>query len=109
MNETEFLGNVPAWLKYLGTAVGSAGIAGLSLRQWLSQASVDRAANDANVATINRLQAQVITERDRADALMRDREALVREVGELRGEVTALREQVETLTTLVKNGQVAHA
>lgn len=105
MNEPDLLAGVPAWAKYLGTAVGSIAASALLLRQWLSGANVDRAANDANVQTIVRLQAQVVTERDRADRLMVEREAMVREIGELRGKVEVLSEQVETLTAMVRDMQ----
>lgn len=102
MNEPDFLGNVPAWAKYLGTAVGSIAASALLLRQWLSGANVDRTANDANAQTIVRLQAQVVTERDRADRLMVERESMVKQIGELSGKVEVLSSQVDQLTELVK-------
>ncbi len=102
MTEDQVLSNIPSWMKYVASAAGGVGAAMLFLRQWLSQAKVDRTANDANAATIIRLQAQVVVERDRADSLMREREAMVRELGELKGKVEILSDQVETLTDLVK-------
>jgi hypothetical protein len=102
VNEDEFIKNFPTVMKYIGSGAGYLAAGVLFLRQWLSQAKVDRTANDSNAATINRLQAQVIVERDRADSLMREREAMVRELGELKGKVEVLSEQVETLTNLVK-------
>lgn len=103
MTESDFVAAIPTWLKYLASAGGGMGAALLFLRQWLSQAKVDRTANDANVATILRLQAERDAERERADAMMREREAMVAELGELRGKVETLSEQVETLTALVRD------
>ena len=91
----------PNWAKWIG-ATGSAIVAAwLYFRQYLSSAKVDRVADDANIATILRLQDQLKTERERADALMRDRESMVAELGQLRGEVKALRDQVAMLTDSV--------
>jgi hypothetical protein len=102
MNEPDLLDHVPTWAKYIVTAIAGSGASLLFLRQWLSQANVDRTANDSNAQTIIRLQAQVVTERDRADRLMVEREAMVKEIGELRGKVEVLSEQVERLTELVQ-------
>mgnify|MGYP001232339087 CR=1 FL=1 len=90
--------------------IGGYVVAGfLVLRQWLSSAKVERAANDADVATITRLQTQLQDERARADAeraradeLMRERERMVTEIGELRGRVEILSSQVQHLTALVE-------
>lgn len=98
MNETDLIGNIPTWMKYVASAAGGVGAALLFLRQWLSQAKVDRTANEANVETIVRLQAQVVVERDRADALMREREEMARKIGSLEGEVKGLRDQVDALS-----------
>jgi len=100
--EDLFLNSVPAWIKYLAAFAGGSGAALLYLRQWLSQAKVDRTANEANVETIQRLMGQLEAERRRADAYMREREEMVREIGALKGKVEILTEQVETLTALVK-------
>lgn len=106
MNEDAFVENLPAVMKYTGAGLGYLVAGVLAMRAWLSQAKVDRTANDSNAATILRLQAQVVTERDRADRLMIEREAMVREIGELRGKVETLSEQVETLTALVRDIRV---
>lgn len=103
MTEDAIVENFPTLMKYAGAGLGYVAAAALFLRQWLSQAKVDRTANDANAATILRLQAQLVTERDRADRLMIEREAMVKEIGELRGKVEVLSEQVETLTALVRD------
>lgn len=98
MDETNF----PEWLKWMGpTGAAILGL-GLYLRQYLSGAKVDRAADDANVATILRLQDELRQERERADKLMIDREQMITELGQLRGEVAALRSQVEILTKLIR-------
>lgn len=93
---------IPEWLKWTGPAGAAIAAGALFLRQYLSGAKVDRAADDANVATIRRLQDELAKERERADSLMRDREAMIQEIGQLRGEVQALRSQVETLTRLIR-------
>jgi predicted nuclease with TOPRIM domain len=51
------------------------------------------------------LQAQVETERKRADDLMHEREAMATEIGQLRGEVQALRAQVEMLVAMIQQKQ----
>jgi len=102
MNEPDLLDHVPTWAKYIVTAVGGGGASLLFLRQWLSQSNVDRTANDANAQTIIRLQAQVVTERDRADRLMVERESMVKQIGELSGKVEVLSSQVDQLTELVR-------
>lgn len=94
--------NFPEWLKWMGPTGAAIAAGALFLRQYLSGAKVDRAADDANVATILRLQAELKSERDRADKLMADREQMIGELGQLRGEVAALRNQVETLTKLIR-------
>jgi len=96
------LNDVPSWAKWIGGAGGAIVAAWLYFRQFLSSAKVDRAADDANVATILRLQDELKSDRERADALMRDRESMVAELGQLRGEVKALRDQVSMLTDLVR-------
>jgi chromosome segregation ATPase len=53
------------------------------------------------------LQAQVETERKRADDLMHEREAMATEIGQLRGEVQALRAQVEMLVAMIQQKQPA--
>lgn len=94
--------NFPEWLKWMGSAGAAIAAGALFLRQYLSGAKVDRAADDANVATILRLQAELKSERERADKLMADREQMIGELGQLRGEVAALRGQVENLTKLIR-------
>lgn len=96
----EGLNGVPDWVKWIGGAGGALATGWLYLRQYLSRANVDRTADDANAATILRLQSELKGERERADALMRDRDAMVAELGQLRGEVQGLRDQVTLLTTL---------
>lgn len=97
------LSGIPDWLKWLGGVAGTVGAAALYLRQFLSKAKLERTADEADVHTILRLQAQLVVERDRADALMRDRESMVKEIGELKGEVRALRDQVAALLALVED------
>jgi hypothetical protein len=108
MDEASVFAKVPSWLIGLGT--GGAAIVGAAvfLRQFLSSAKVDRAADAANVATIERLTAEVEnerkradSERDRADQLMHEREDMIREIGELKGKVDTLTAQVAQLTDLV--------
>lgn len=94
MTENELLADLPAWLKYMGGAAGFIIAAVLALRQWLSSAGVSRAADAATQDIINTLQEQLTAERIRADELMREREAMAQEIGQLRGEVSALRSQV---------------
>ena len=103
MIDTEFLGGVPAWAKYIGTALGSGSIAFLALRQWLSKASLNRTVDEATEATIKRLQDMYTAERDRADALMRDRETMATKIGELEGKVDGLTRQVEMLTQYIRD------
>ena len=98
----EFFDKLPEWLKWTGGVLGSLAAAGLYLRQYLSKAKVDRTANEVNAQTIERLFAQWVAERERADKLMREREAMARKIGELTGKVDALRMQVESLTMLVQ-------
>lgn len=105
MNENDFLAGIPAWAKYTGGATGFVAAGVLWLRQWLSSAKVDRTIDAEAVQTIQRLQAQVESERQRADALMHEREAMATEIGQLRGEVASLRQQVETLVALIQQKQ----
>jgi len=107
MNDTDLLANAPAWLKYLGTAVGSAGIAGLTLRQWLSKASVERASDDAEINVIKTLQAERDAALKRADEAQAQLLAAVQEMGSLRAEIAGLRMQVESLTEQVHNLKTA--
>ncbi len=109
MNEPDVLAGLPDWLNYVGGAAGFIAAAGLWIRQWLSSAKLDRAADDANERTLARLQAQLMAERDRADTLMREREAMATEIGSLRGEVHALRSQVESLMTMIREMRGAQA
>ncbi|HHA2674740.1 TPA: hypothetical protein ACOECQ_000807 [Stenotrophomonas maltophilia] len=102
MNETDLLADVPAWMKYVGGASGFLIAASLWLRQWLSSAKVDRTADEATTNTINTLQEQLAAERTRADGLMHEREAMATEIGQLRGEVNALRTQVEAQTQQIR-------
>ena len=95
------LKDVPTWIKWIGGAGGTLAAGWLYFRQYLSSAQVDRAANDANVATILRLQDELKNERERANVLMRDRESMIAELGQLRGEVKALREQIAALNIAV--------
>jgi hypothetical protein len=99
MDET----HIPDWLKWTGSAGAALVAAALYLRQYLSQSHVDRTADSANVATILRLQEELRNERERADTLMRDRESMIAELGQLRGEVQGLRDQVTLLTELVRS------
>jgi len=101
MDDLSVMAGVPDWIKWAGGVLAAVGAAAIYLPKLLSAAKVDRAVDDANVATINRLQAELEKERARADALMRDREAMIAEIGQLRGEVKGLREQVEFLTAIV--------
>lgn len=101
MDDISVMTGVPDWIKWAGGALAAIGAAIIYLPKLLSAVKVDRAADDANVATINRLQAELEKERARADALMRDREPMVAEIGQHRGEVKGLREQVEMSTTIV--------
>jgi len=101
MDDVSGITGIPDWVKWVGGGLAAIGAAALYLPKFISAAKVDRAADDANVATINRLQAELDKERARADALMKDREAMIAELGQLRGEVKGLREQVEMLTALV--------
>jgi hypothetical protein len=115
MDEATVFKNAPAWL--VGLGLGGASLVGgaIWLRQFLSSAKVDRSANDANVATIERLTAEVEeankradAERDRADQLMHEREDMIRKIGELEGKVDALSAQVAQLSDLIvsmKRGQ----
>lgn len=96
--------NIPDWASWLGTGAAAFTAGFLFLRQYLSSAKVDRAADDANVATILRLQSELQKERERADKLMADREQMIGELCQLRGEVEALRNQVEMLTRLIQTG-----
>ena len=102
MNENDVFSKLPDAVKYGGVAGGYIAAAILFLRQWLSQAKVDRTATEANVATITRLQAERDSERERADQLMHEREAMVAELGELRAKVEMLSTQVEDLKTLIR-------
>ena len=99
--EDEIVKGLPTGLKWVGGALGAIITAALFLRQYLSSAKVDRTANEANVATITRLQDELQHERERADSLMREREAMAKEIGELRGEVKGLREQIERLRDMI--------
>jgi len=92
---------MPSWLSWGGGAIAAIGAGAIYLRQYLSSAQVDRTANEANVATILRLQDELKAERERADALMKDREGMVARIAELGAEVKALRDQVETLTNML--------
>lgn len=94
MNGTELLSNVPDWAKYLGGTSGVLVAASLWLRQWLSSAKVERTADEATGNTLRALQEQLSAERLRADGLMHEREAMAQEIGQLRGEVSALRAQI---------------
>jgi hypothetical protein len=47
------------------------------------------------------LQDELKNERERANVLMRDRESMIAELGQLRGEVKALREQIAVLNIAV--------
>lgn len=109
MNETDLINDLPAWIKYMAGASGFMAAALLWLRQWLSSAKVDRTADAANAATIERLQVMLNAANTRADEITRQRDQLVGEIGELRGEVTALRaevaaqhKQIEVLLALMK-------
>jgi len=102
MNENDVISNLPGAVKFGGIAGGYIAAAILFLRQWLSQAKVDRTANEANTATIERLQAERDAERARADAFMREREEMVAELGELRAKVDMLSQQVEDLKSLIR-------
>lgn len=99
--EDEIVKNLPSGLKWAGAALGAIVAGALFLRQYLSGAKVDRTANESNVATILRLQDELRQERDRADSLMREREAMAQEIGSLRAEVQGLREQIEMLRDIV--------
>ena len=107
MNENDLLAGIPAWAKYVGGSTGFVAAGVLWLRQWLSSAKVDRTIDTEAVQTIQRLQAQVESERKRADDLMHEREAMATEIGSLRGEVAALRNQVEMLVKLIQQKQPA--
>jgi HAMP domain-containing protein len=107
MNENDFLAGIPAWAKYAGGSTGFVAAGVLWLRQWLSSAKVDRTIDTEAVTTINRLREQVEVERKRADDLMHEREAMATEIGQLRGEVQALRSQVEMLVALIQKQQPA--
>lgn len=102
MNEPDVLAGLPDWLKFAGGASGFIAAGALWIRQWLSSAKLDRAADDANERTLARLQEQLLAERDRADTLMREREAMATEIGSLRGEVHALRAQVDSLMAMIR-------
>lgn len=95
------LAGIPGWLKWV--SMGGAGIAAgaLFLWQYLSNAKVDRSVDGATVELIKNLQTQLVNEQGRADSLMREREAMATEIGQLRGEVHGLREQVRLLTEAV--------
>ncbi len=99
----EFFDNLPEWAKWVGSILGGIAAAGLYLRQYLSKAKVDRTVNEVNAQTIERLFAQWVAERERADKLMREREAMARKIGELTGKVDALRMQIESLTIACAN------
>lgn len=107
MNENDLLAGIPAWAKYTGGATGFVAAGVLWLRQWLSSAKVDRTIDAEAVQTIQRLQSAVETERKRADDLMHEREAMATEIGQLRGEVKSLREQVEMLVAMIQQKQPA--
>lgn len=90
--------HLPAGLKWLG-GVGAALVAGfLFLRSYLSNARVERTVDEASVRTIERLQTMLEAERARADTLMREREQLIGNIGELRSQIAVLNLNVEHLT-----------
>ncbi len=91
MNESDLLAGVPDWAKYPGGTSGVRIAVALGLRQWWSSAKVDRTADEATSNTLRTLQEQLAAERTRADGLMHEREAMAQEIGQLRGEVSALR------------------
>lgn len=95
-------------------------VVGLVLNQaWGAYKSnqLDKASNSAHVDLVNRLSEQLDKERvatrtanERADKFAQERNDLHQVVGELRGEVRAMRGQIETLTAEVAELKgVAHA
>ncbi|HKY46132.1 MAG TPA: hypothetical protein VJM50_23780 [Pyrinomonadaceae bacterium] len=95
----------PSWPAWVGSIIVGLGFAIFHIRQWLSGANVDRAADSANAATIERLQVAYLNERDRADTLMREREALITNIGKLEAQVLLLTDQVKHLTNEVRRIQ----
>lgn len=94
--------NDPA--KVLGGIATTAVVVVLGLRKWLSRDAVDRASDSAALQTIERLQSLLDAERiarreaeRRADQFAHERNELVEKLGELRGQILALGEKVQSL------------
>lgn len=88
-------------LGILGTGVAGIAAGFLLLRKYLSNDSVDRAGNEAQLQIIKMLQDQVTQERARADAAVTARDEAVNQIGMLRAQVAQLSMQVESLKTQV--------
>lgn len=82
---------------YLGTGLAALSAGFLLLRKYLSNDSVERASNEAQLQIIQMLQEQVKNERARADAAVQARDQAVEQIGQLKAQVAELTLQVQSL------------
>ena len=105
MDPTDFGPGTATWLGGTGTII----LGGLLwLRKWLSKDATDRAMDNADIGTVRRLNELLDSEREarklaeaRADQFARERNELIRSMGQLEGNIISLTRQVEQLTTQV--------
>lgn len=81
----------------------------LTIRKFLSKDSVDRAGNQADIGTINRLNKLLDEERkarreaeNRADKFAHERNEAIQRIGSMEGQITALTGKVEMLQQLLE-------
>lgn len=103
-----------SWISTLSNSGGSMGIViatcvtgFLALRKWLSNESVNTAANAAQTELINLLRQQIETERARADKAETARDLAIQQISALKEQVDTLTDQVQALRKQLKNGEIS--
>lgn len=93
----------------IGGAAGAVVAAFVMLRKYLSRDAVDRAGDQADIGAIKRLSDMLDEERkarreaeERADMFAKERNEAIKQIGELKGQITALTMQVELLNMKVE-------
>jgi hypothetical protein len=108
MTPNEFGGENTGLVGIISTAAAAFVGAFLFLRRWLSSDANERRKDQADVDAIDRLMKLLDSERKRADdaearadQFAKERNDAVKMIGELKGEIAALRQKVESLEIAV--------